>query len=68
MSRAAVIHEGKSRRVRASKPAILAALEAIKDAGLPVEKLCIAGGQVEIHCRPVEGNEAPANDGGLKEW
>lgn len=56
------------KRVRASEHAITAALNAIKAAGLPVEKLCITGGQVEIHCTPVEAQPEEEKDWGLKKW
>lgn len=57
----------KATRVRASEKAIRAALRAIKDAGLPVDKVCVSGGQVEIHCSLVE-RETQENDGGLEKW
>lgn len=57
-----------AKRVRASEHAIRAALSAIQQAGLPVEKVCVAGGQVEIHCRPMEASNEAVNDGGLKDW
>jgi len=56
------------KRVRASDHAIRIALKAMQDAGLPVDKVCVKGGQIEIHCRPAEGELEPANDRGLKEW
>jgi hypothetical protein len=55
-------------RVRASKPAIEAALRALRDAGVSVDKLCVNGGQVEIHCGRVEQARQPVDDGGLEEW
>ena len=58
----------KGKRVRASEPAIRAALTALRNAGLPVGKVCINGGQVEIHCSSVEAPAAAQNDEGLKEW
>lgn len=55
-------------RTRTSEKAIRAALRAIQDAGLPVEKVCVNGGKVEIHCAPVERvNERP-DDKGLEKW
>lgn len=66
--RALEIDHKPARRVRASETAIRAALKAIQDAGLPVEKLCVNGGQVEIHCGSVENRPAPKNDGGLEKW
>jgi len=57
-----------SKRVRASETAIRAALKAIQDAGLPVEKVCVSGGQIEIHCLPVEAGSTAEKDEGLKDW
>lgn len=56
------------KRVRASERAITAALNAIKAAGLPVEKLCVNGGQVEIVIHGVEAEQEDENHGGLKDW
>lgn len=57
-----------AKRVRASERALRIALKVVQDAGLPVEKLCITGGQIEIHCSHVD-EEAPSPDhGGLKDW
>lgn len=56
------------RRVRASERALRIALKAIQDSGLPVDKVCVSGGQIEIHCRPVEGDDQPKNHGGPKDW
>ena len=67
MTRALPITERQT-RVRASASAISAALKAIQDAGLPVEKVCVTGGKVEIHCAPVDGAARPENDEGLKQW
>ncbi|MCB1462084.1 MAG: hypothetical protein KDJ90_06590 [Nitratireductor sp.] len=55
-------------RCRASQPAILATLEALKEAGLDVERVCIRGGQVEIHCGHVEAVEDDQEDAGLEDW
>lgn len=55
-------------RTRASEKAIRAALRAIQDAGLPVEKVCVNGGKVEIHCAPVEPGKPRRNDEGLEKW
>lgn len=57
-----------AKRSRASERAITAALAAMKSAGLPVDKLCVNGGQVEIHVHAVEGAGEAENDGGLKDW
>ncbi len=58
----------KHSRVRASERAVTAALKAIQAVGLPVDKVCINGGQVEIHTRGVEHETQPENDGGLEQW
>lgn len=55
-------------RIRASKTAIEATLRALRDAGMSVEKVCVAGGQVEIHCGRVDDVQATEKDGGLQEW
>lgn len=56
------------KRLRASETAIRAALRAVRASGLPVDKVCVIGGHVEIHCGHVEGSAAPAKDEGLEEW
>jgi hypothetical protein len=66
MSRAAQAPEPK--RVRASQSAIRATLSAMKAAGVPVDKVCIIGGNVEIHCGPVEGAATAEKDGDLEQW
>ncbi|MVA98888.1 hypothetical protein GN330_16695 [Nitratireductor sp. CAU 1489] len=61
--------EGQSsHRRRVSASAVRETLKAIQDTGLIVDKVCIAGGQVEITCHPIENHPTPENDGGLKEW
>jgi hypothetical protein len=59
-------HEAK--RVRASERALRIALKAMADAGLSVDKLCVTGAQIEIHCGVVEAKPVPKNHGGLKQW
>jgi hypothetical protein len=56
------------RRTRASQSAIRATLAAMKASGMPVDKVCVIGGHVEIHCGQVEGENAPEKDGGLEQW
>ncbi|MGX5827403.1 hypothetical protein [Mesorhizobium sp. 43Arga] len=56
------------KRLRASEAAIRAALQALKSSGLPVDKVCVIGGQVEIHCGQVEGAATPEKDQGLEQW
>ncbi|MCM2292268.1 hypothetical protein NAC44_08000 [Allorhizobium sp. BGMRC 0089] len=56
------------RRVRASEKAVTAALRAIRNAGLPVDRLSVSGGQVEIHISGIEPEPASQNDDGLKDW
>lgn len=57
-----------STRIRASEKAIGAALRAIRAAGLTVDKMCVDGARVEIHCGRVDAGEQVNNDGGLKDW
>lgn len=57
-----------STRVRASEAAIKAALKAMRDSGIPIGRVCITGGHVEIHPGAVEGAAAVEDDGGLKDW
>ncbi|UDF29314.1 UNVERIFIED_ORG: hypothetical protein LHK14_17645 [Roseateles sp. XES5] len=59
---------GRIKRVRASESALRIALKVVKDSGLPVEKLCINGGQIEIHVGGVEGKPLDENDEGLEKW
>lgn len=58
----------KQTRVRASEKAVTVALKALQNAGLSVDRLCISGGQIEIHCGSVEATVATKKDGGLKDW
>lgn len=55
-------------RVRASEAALRTALKALKAEGLSVGKLCITGGQVEIHVGGIEANPLIENDGGPEDW
>jgi hypothetical protein len=48
-----------------SQKAIRIALEAIQDAGVPVDKVCITGGQIEVHCQPIDGQQLKEKDSGL---
>lgn len=59
---------GKATRTRASKTALQVTLEALKEAGLSVDKVCVNGGKVEIHCGQIAQKPAAKKDGGLKEW
>lgn len=61
-------HPPQPTRTRASESAIRAALRAIQEAGLPVEKVCVNGGRVEIHCAAVDRAELRAKDDGLEKW
>ncbi|TPM89824.1 hypothetical protein [Mesorhizobium sp. B2-1-3A] len=56
------------KRLRASEAAIRAALQALKASGLPVDKVCVIGGHVEIHCGHVDGGASPEKDEGLEKW
>jgi len=59
---------GKATRTRASKTALQVTLEALKEAGLYVDKVCVHGGKVEIHCAQIAAKPPAKKDGGLKEW
>lgn len=56
------------KRLRASQSAIRAALSAMKASGLPVDKVCVIGGHIEIHCGHVEAGSGPEKDEGLEKW
>lgn len=60
--------DARTSRVRASEKAIRAALKAIQDAGLPVDKVCVSGAQIEIHCGHIESGEPGKKDDGLEQW
>ncbi|MBN9054159.1 MAG: hypothetical protein J0H80_10370 [Rhizobiales bacterium] len=57
-----------AKRVRASERALRIALKVVQDSGLPVEKLCVNGGQIEIHCGHIEEGTPSPDHGGLKDW
>lgn len=67
-SRALPVTSASSSRVRASEPAITAALKALRQAGMSVEKVCVKGGQVEIHCGHVELKPEGDKGGDLDQW
>lgn len=56
------------KRIRASERAFRIALKVIRDAGLPVDKVCVSGGQIEIHCSDVDGTVGKKKDDGLEQW
>jgi hypothetical protein len=58
----------KTSRVRASDRALRITLKAMQDAGLPVHKVCISGGKIDIHCQAVEATATVKKDARLKEW
>lgn len=60
-------HE-RPRRTRTSESALRITLAALRDAGLSVDKVCITGGQVEIHCGHVAVKPTAKKDEGLKQW
>ncbi|EHS53218.1 hypothetical protein PDO_1181 [Rhizobium sp. PDO1-076] len=62
------ISKESTRRTRASEKALRITLTAICEAGLSVDKVCVNGGQIEIHCGPIAARPSPKKDGGLKEW
>lgn len=68
MTTPALVQPSAGKRVRASDHALRIALKAIQDAGLPVDKVCVSGGQIEIHCGTVAGAVTVKKDGGLKDW
>ncbi len=55
-------------RTRVSERALTVTLKAMQEAGMPVDRVCITGGQIEIHCTPIAGETRKANDGGLEKW
>lgn len=68
MTATASIPSADGKRIRASERAFRIALKVVQDAGLPVDRVCIAGGQIEIHCGGVEEAKPKKNDGRLKQW
>lgn len=68
MTAVALVTPSSGKRVRASERALRIALKAIQDAGLPVDKVCVSGGQIEIHCGGIEEAKPKKNDGRLKQW
>lgn len=56
------------RRLRASETAIRATLQAMKASGLPVDRVCVIGGHVEIHCGHVDAAVLREKDEGLEKW
>jgi hypothetical protein len=66
MTAAALFQPAK--RVRASERALRIALKVVQDSGLSVEKVCVTGGQIEIHCGHVEDQQPSPDHGGLKDW
>ncbi|MDQ0319992.1 hypothetical protein QO002_002130 [Pararhizobium capsulatum DSM 1112] len=57
-----------AKRVRASERALRIALRVVQDTGLSVEKLCITGGQIEIHCGRVDAEKPSPDHGGPEDW
>ena len=60
--------EKTRRRVKASENAVKVALLAAKAAGLPVDRMCITGGEIVIHFGGVAGETPAENDSGLEQW
>lgn len=56
------------KRVRASEHALKAAIKAMQECGLSVEKLSISGGRIEIHCGAIEGVTPTDEYAGLEKW
>jgi len=57
-----------AKRVRASERALRIALKVIQETGLPVEKLCVTGGQIEIHCGHIDEATPSPDHGGPEDW
>lgn len=55
-------------RTRVSERALTVTLKAMQEAGMPVDRVCITGGQIEIHCAPIAEETRKANDEGLEKW
>ncbi len=55
-------------RNRVSEHTLAATLKAMRDAGMPVDRVCITGGKVEIHCAPIADDASTENHGGLEKW
>ncbi len=55
-------------RNRVSERALTLTLKAMQEAGMPVDRVCITGGQVEIHCAPIAEETRKAKHGGPKDW
>lgn len=68
MTAPAAISTVAAKRIRASERAFRIALKVVQDAGLPVDKVCITGGHIEIHCAGVEAVKDEEKDGGLEDW
>lgn len=58
----------KLRQTRASEAALRKALRAAREEGLAVERLCITGGQYEIHFAGIGNKKPAAKDEGLEQW
>lgn len=66
-------HDGRptakpARRTRVSERALSLTLKAMQQAGVPVDRVCITGGQIEIHCAPIAQDSMTENDKGLEKW
>lgn len=58
----------ENRQIRASKAAMVKAMEAIQACGLSVDSLQIEGAKVEIKILQVENKKSKVNSRGLKSW
>lgn len=56
------------RQIRASKAAMVKAIEAMQACGLSVDSLQIEGAKIEIKVAPVENSNAKVDSRGLKSW
>lgn len=71
--RAAHIPEGAEapapkKRIRPSGSALKLALQALKDVGIPVEKVLVTGGQYEIISTAIAQEDETENHGDLEGW
>lgn len=57
-----------SRRVRASESALRVALRALKAEGVPIGKVVLEGGKIEIICVAPDEAAPVARDDGLESW
>lgn len=54
-------------RVRTSERALRIAIKGLQEAGIPIQKICVTGSQIEIHCGSTTPTELPESNG-LEKW